>query len=1183
MISLRLPMRVAFAGLAAVLLGLPVLARAVEPAPVTLAQDADTFILDNGIITARVAKASGDLVSLRFRGLEMLATFLKPDGFPDLQKDPPGANPNGLNRGMTDHQYAFWSHDAMGPRGTESAVTRVTIDPASNHGARAEVSVKGVAKGRAMGTGPGAKPDGQFAADVEIRYALGRGDSAVATYCIFEHRPEYPASSIAEARFCAKLNEFFDWMSVSPARNQAYPKDLHEGDKYVYTVVQSENPAFGWSSTTRKVGFWILNPSMEYMSGGPTKVEFQGHRDTNAVAAPCVLNYWRSSHYGGAEASVAAGEAWTKVVGPFLLYVNAGDTPQAMFDDARARQGKVAAEWPFDWVEGVDYPHAADRATVRGRVLLQDPQAKPGAFSKLRVGLTAPAWPSSRPVAAGSTGPAMVDWQTDAKHYQFWTEANADGRFEIPKVRPGSYTLHAFADSVLGELARADVNVPKGKTIDLGDIVWAPVRRGRTLWEIGVPNRGATEFYKAEDYWRPEISLTYAQLFPNDVTFVVGRSDWRKDWFFQHVPHNEDPAAKPQPFFGVRSPGRATPFTVQFDLPSSPKGVVTLRLALCGTGARSLDVSVNGQPAGRLEQLPGDGVIVRHGLRGLWYEREVAFSASLLKAGENRLVLTVPAGPVNDGLVYDYLRLELDESATLPVAPASSKMPALAPDLASNPAPTAKPLNPALPSLFVAGDSTAAKGKGETQQGWGVPFADYFDPAKVNVVNRARGGRSARTYLTEGLWDQLLADVKPGDVVLIQFGHNDGSPFNEGRARGSLPGLGEETQTIENIVTKKTEVVHTFGWYLRKMIADVKEKKATPILLSLTIRNVWKDGHLERGSGLFGQWSHDTAIATAVQFVDLTTIMADQLEPMGEEAVKALYPQDHTHFNAKGADLHAAGVVSGLKGLDWKKQPGPVKGLLSDKGEAVAPETTAWLKLPVPARRELPTLFLVGDSTVRNGVGDGIDGQWGWGDSLPAFFELSKLNIVNRAVGGTSSRSFRNTGYWDRVLKMMKPGDFVIIQFGHNDNGDRGGLKGSGEETEVRTDEKTKQAETVHTFGWYLRQYIADTRARGATPILCSLVPRKKWVDGRMTRNKDTHAGWAEQVAQSEHVPFLDLNERIAQQYDALGQEKVNALFADEHTHTTKAGADLNARVVVEALQALPQNPLAPYLKPQVK
>src|SRR6185503_3880272 len=139
-----------------------------------------------------------------------------------------------------------------------------------------------------------------------------------------------------------------------------------------------------------------------------------------------------------------------------------------------------------------------------------------------------------------------------------------------------------------------------------------------------------------------------------------------------------------------------------------------------------------------------------------------------------------------------------------------------APDVAKNPASAAPQINSALPTIFIAGDSTAARGRGEHQQGWAVPFADYFDLTKVNVVNRARGGRSSRTFVSEGLWDQLLADVKAGDVVLIQFGHNDGGAINDAsRARGSLPGLGDESQEIDNQLTKNHEVVQTFGWYLR--------------------------------------------------------------------------------------------------------------------------------------------------------------------------------------------------------------------------------------------------------------------------------------------------------------------------------------------------------------------------------
>src|SRR5436190_8099394 len=165
--------------------------------------------------------------------------------------------------------------------------------------------------------------------------------------------------------------------------------------------------------------------------------------------------------------------------------------------------------------------------------------------------------------------------------------------------------------------------------------------------------------------------------------------------------------------------------------------------------------------------------------------------------------------------------------------------------LVGSPAGGQSPPNPKLPTLFIVGDSTA-NNNANGAQGWGDPFIAHFDATKINVLNRARAGRSSRTFVTEGLWDKVLADMKRGDFVLIQFGHNDGGAINDAtRARGSLPGLGEETQEIDNQVTKQHEIVHTYGWYMRKMIADTKAKGATPIVLSLTVRNIWKEGHVE--------------------------------------------------------------------------------------------------------------------------------------------------------------------------------------------------------------------------------------------------------------------------------------------------------------------------------------------------
>lgn len=506
-----------------------------------------------------------------------------------------------------------------------------------------------------------------------------------------------------------------------------------------------------------------------------------------------------------------------------------------------------------------------------------------------------------------------------------------------------------------------------------------------------------------------------------------------------------------------------------------------------------------------------------------------------------------------------------------------------APDLTTNPPATQALMNPALPTLFIAGDSTAARGAGEQQQGWAVPFAAYFDTNKVNVANRARGGRSSRTFITEGLWDQLLAQMKRGDVVLIQFGHNDAGAINDtSRARGSLPGVGEETQEIDNLLTKKHEVVHTFGWYIRKMIEDVRVKGGRPIVLTLTVRNVWNGGKVERGSGHFDQWAAQVAKETRTPCIDLTDLVADKFDAMGQESVAKLYPRDHTHFNAEGADLHAAFVVAGLKGM----RPSLVTNWLSSKGEAVEADKFGWLNLPRPANASLPSLFLIGDSTVRNGRGDGAGGQWGWGDYVGAYFDPTKINVVNRAVGGLSSRTYLTQGHWDNVLAMLKKGDFVMMQFGHNDNGSptnpppgRASLKGIGEETVQAAASGTNQAEVVHTYGWYLAKYIADARAHGATPIVCSLIPRKIWKDGKVVRNKDTFAGWAEEVARREDAPFVDLNEIIASRYDDLGEQKVNALFADEHTHTTEEGAKLNAECVVDGLKQLTNNPLGSFLK----
>jgi lysophospholipase L1-like esterase len=261
-----------------------------------------------------------------------------------------------------------------------------------------------------------------------------------------------------------------------------------------------------------------------------------------------------------------------------------------------------------------------------------------------------------------------------------------------------------------------------------------------------------------------------------------------------------------------------------------------------------------------------------------------------------------------------------------------------------------------------------------------------------------------------------------------------------------------------------------------------------------------------------------------------------------------------------------------------------------EPGSPTDPAVHAKLGLPTPANPHLPTLFLVGDSTVRNGHGDGAHGQWGWGEPLVEFFDTTKINVVNRAIGGRSSRTYITEGHWDDTLALIKPGDIVLFQFGHNDSGPlddparaRGTIPGVGEETREIENPILKHRETVHTYGWYMGKYVTDTLAKGAIPILCSPIPRKIWKEGKIVRNADNYGGWARQVALNKHVAFIDLNASIAQHYDALGEQKVEPLFADPHTHTSRAGAELNAQCVVAGLKALTRDPVAAYLSAKGK
>ena len=233
-----------------------------------------------------------------------------------------------------------------------------------------------------------------------------------------------------------------------------------------------------------------------------------------------------------------------------------------------------------------------------------------------------------------------------------------------------------------------------------------------------------------------------------------------------------------------------------------------------------------------------------------------------------------------------------------------------------------------------------------------------------------------------------------------------------------------------------------------------------------------------------------------------------------------------------------------------------------------------------------PTLYIIGDSTVKNGKGKGDGGLWGWGNFLDESFDTNRIAVRNYALGGRSSRTFVTEGHWEQVRSQLKPGDFVILQFGHNDGGPlddtaraRGTIKGIGEETKDIYNPILKKNETVHSYGWYMRQYVKDTKAIGATAIICSPIPRDLFKDGKVLRASGDYGGWAKVVADETGAWFVDLNAIIADQYDRLGADSVKGFFPGDHTHTNEAGARLNAAAVVTGLRGLRGLMLNRFLK----
>ena len=479
------------------------------------------------------------------------------------------------------------------------------------------------------------------------------------------------------------------------------------------------------------------------------------------------------------------------------------------------------------------------------------------------------------------------------------------------------------------------------------------------------------------------------------------------------------------------------------------------------------------------------------------------------------------------------------------------------------------------PVVFYIGDSTMRNGTlgngNNGQWGWGF-FADqYFDDSKITVENQALGGMSTRTYYNK-LWPAVREALQPGDWVVISLGHNDNGPYDSKRARACLSGIGNDSLEVTIQETGVKETVYSYGGYMRRYIREARQKGANVILMSLTPRNAYdKKGKTLRKKQ--SQWLQQIGQEENVAYVDLNEISAQKMDSYSDWKKQYLFYKDKIHTSRFGAEMNARSAAEGIAQCDHPSLA-PLKAMMVNCQLST---------VNCQRKQGKPVVFITGDSTVKN-QDKKEDGMWGWGSQAYSVFDADKIVVANCAKSGRSTRSFLNEGRWEKVYNSLQPGDYVIIEFGHNDQAPtnkkpfRGTIRASKDTCKVYKMEGSGRYELVYSFGWYLKKFIDDVREKGATPILVSLTPRNRWKDGKIERRMKDLGKWYRDVAAETGVEFIDLHNTAADYYDGIGEEASKEYFMPDRTHTSKKGAQQNAKSLAKALKDA-KSSLAKYLK----